>query len=48
MMKEIKLLLGNTFKVTSEPSGAKVTYIVDPYDRNKDIIAITPCTLTIP
>jgi len=38
----------NSFKVVSEPSGAKVTYIVDPYDSNKDITCTTPCTIDLP
>jgi len=45
---KIKDLLGHTFTVNSNVHGAKVTFIVDPYDRNKDIVCETPCKLTIP
>lgn len=45
---KIKDLLGHTFMVNSNVSGAKVTFIVDPYDRDKDIVCKTPCKMTIP
>jgi hypothetical protein len=41
-------LIGNSFKITSEPSGAQVTYIVDPYDLTQNITCITPCTIRLP
>ena len=48
MKKLIDKIFGNSFKVTTFPKGARVIYIVDPYDRSKDIVSITPCILTIP
>lgn len=45
---EVKMIFGNTFKVDSNVKGAEVVYIVDPYDRSKDIICTTPCTIKIP
>jgi len=38
----------HTFKITSNPIEAKVTYIVDCYDRTKDISCTTPCKITLP
>ena len=45
---KIKDLLGHTFAINSNVNGAKVTFIVDPYDRDKDIVCKTPCKITIP
>ncbi len=41
-------LLFNTFKIDANVKSAKVTYIVDPYDRTKDIVCYTPCKIKIP
>jgi hypothetical protein len=41
-------IFGNSFRITSEPSGAKVTYIVDPYDPSTNIECTTPCTIHLP
>jgi predicted small secreted protein len=45
---KLKLLFGNSFQVDSNIKGAKVIYIDDPYNRNKDIICYTPCKIKIP
>jgi hypothetical protein len=48
MKKILNTWFGNSFRITSEPSGAKVTYIVDPYDPSTNIECTTPCTIHLP
>ncbi len=48
MLKKFKKLFLHTFFIDSNITDAKVTYIVDPYDRAKDIICYTPCFIEIP
>ncbi len=43
-----KFQFTNSFKIDANVKNAKITYIVDPYDRSKDIICYTPCRILIP
>jgi len=44
----LEKLFKNSIKIDSNVKNAKVTYIVDPYDRSQDIISYTPCKIKIP
>ncbi len=48
MIKKLKTIFGNSFKIDCNIKDARVTYIVDPYDRSKDIVCKTPCKINIP
>ena len=44
----MKNFFEHTFSVDSNIKDVKVTHIVDPYDRSKDIVCFTPSKITIP
>jgi len=48
MLKIVEDFFEHTFNIDSNIKGVKVTYIVDPYDRTKDIVCFTPSKISIP
>lgn len=48
MKNILQKLFKHTFRVDSNIENAKVIYIVDAYDRSKNITCYTPCKITVP
>jgi len=48
MKNLLKILFKHSFKIDSNVKDAKVSYIVDAYDRSKDIVCYTPCQFIVP